>query len=600
VALPRVALPLLCLAAIAAFAVQDAGAVILPRPQGRTLSYQPIRPPRAAVTPFDSIFHDLDYGGGPVMASNTNYAVYWDPSGAPAYPSDYQPGLDQFFEDLAHDSGGVENVDSISAQYNDAAGQHASYDSHFGGALLDADPYPANGCRQAPICLTDAQIRAELGRFVKAARLPIDLAHEYFLLTPPGVESCFEAAGNRCSAGASEGHRAFCAYHGGIPVSAEGVIVYANDPYVAGGVCDDGNHPNGTTADATISGGLSHEHNESITDPEPNNAWTDWATGASTGYEVGDKCRTFSSATEFGTPPGTAADGAFYNQVINGHPYWYQQEWSNQGHECLQRLSLSGSPATATYTFQSSEHETSFDAGGSTAPGGVSYYEWQLGEFAGQAPIETTSPTFRTASSHAVLRVALTVFAADGTSAGTAHVVNIGAIPAPVVTKVTPTKAVAGDGTTITVTGANFVEGEATSVSFGGAAAAFTVVSGTKITAVAPATVVGTVDVTVSTRFGTSATSTKDLVKLLPAVTGVSPASGARAGGTAVTVTGAGFAPGATAFKFGTTLARSVECASSTTCTMTAPAHSPGLVDVKATVSKLTSAKVQADEFTYS
>jgi hypothetical protein len=33
---------------------------------------------------------------------------------------------------------------------------------------------------------------------------------------------------------------------------------------------------------------------------------------------------------------------------------------------------------------------------------------------------------------------------------------------------------------------------------------------------------------------------------------------------------------------------------------MTAPAHAAGLVDVKATVNKLTSAKVGADQFTYS
>ena len=54
--------------------------------------------------------------------------------------------------------------------------------------------------------------------------------------------------------------------------------------------CDDGNHPNGTTSDGVLEGGLSHEHVESITDPEPNNAWTDFANGEPTGYEIGDKC----------------------------------------------------------------------------------------------------------------------------------------------------------------------------------------------------------------------------------------------------------------------------------------------------------------------
>src|SRR5207245_1048150 len=100
--------------------------------------------------------------------------------------------------------------------------------------------------------------------------------------------------------------------------------------------------------DSALIGGLSHEHNESVTDPEPNNAWTDF--GAGTG-EIGDKCRTFAESTEYGAPLGTAANGAKYNQVIDGRLYWYQQEWSNKGHECRQRLAFTASEApTATFT----------------------------------------------------------------------------------------------------------------------------------------------------------------------------------------------------------------------------------------------------------
>lgn len=35
-------------------------------------------------------------------------------------------------------------------------------------------------------------------------------------------------------------------------------------------------------------------------------------------------------------------NGAKYNQVINGHFYWYQEEWSNDGHTCLQRYTRNG------------------------------------------------------------------------------------------------------------------------------------------------------------------------------------------------------------------------------------------------------------------
>ena len=405
-----------------------ASAVIVHLENGKTLSYQPLRG-GATIEPLDAFFSNLDYNGGPVMASNTNYAVYWRPSSAPAYPSDYQGGVNQYLTDLAHDSGGHENVESVSTQYNDAAGEFANYNSHFGGALIDTDPYPANGCKQATICLTDAQLRAELTKYVKAQGLPRDLAHEYFLLTPPGVEDCFEASGLKCSAGSKRPY--YCAYHGNVP-EGEGELIYSNDPYVTGNAgCDDGNHPNGTTSDGVLVGGLSHEHNESITDPEPNNAWTDFG---GTGGENGDKCRTFAETTEFGTPLGKASNGAKYNQIINGHLYWYQQEWSNQSNGCLQRLTFSGAEPTATFTSAADAgNEMTFNATGSTAPGGVARYNWQFNDGPGPTtPVETTMPTishvFPTKGAYVV---ALTVFASDGTSIGTARTIRV---PATVVT----------------------------------------------------------------------------------------------------------------------------------------------------------------------
>jgi PKD domain len=421
-----VAIALLATAMLAAGA-STAPAVIVRLANGRTLSYQPLRE-SSTISPFDAFFHNLDYNGGPVMASNTNYAVYWRPSGAPAYPSDYQPGINQYLTDLAHDSGGHENTDSVSTQYNDAAGDFASYSSRFGGALIDTDPYPANGCKQATICLTDAQLRSELSKYTSANHLPRDLAHEYILLTPPGVEDCFEASGLECSAGSKR--PTYCAYHGNVP-GAEGQLIYANDPYVSGNfLCEDGNHPNGTTSDGALEGGLSHEHNESITDPEPNNAWTDFG---GSGGENGDKCRTGVETSEFGTPLGKAPNGAKYNQLINGRFYWYQQEWSNQSNRCLQRLTFSGAEPTATFTSKPvAGNEVSFDASGSTAPGGVARYNWQFNDGKGNTPttpVETTTPTVaHTFATTGPYVVALTVFAKDGTSIGTARTIESGIV----------------------------------------------------------------------------------------------------------------------------------------------------------------------------
>jgi hypothetical protein len=421
-----IALALLA-AAVLALAAAPASAVIVKLSGGKAVSYQPLRGAQS-VKPFDLFFSNLDYNGGPVMPANTNYAVYWRPSGAPAYPAEYQSGVNQYLSDLAHDSGGHENTDSVSTQYNDAAGDFARYESEFGGALIDTDPYPPNGCKQATICLTDAQLTAELSKFVKAEGLPTDLAHEYFLLTPPKVEDCFEASGLECSAGSKR--PVYCAYHGNVSLGAGAVLIYGNDPYDTGILgCDDGNHPNGSTSDGVIEGGLSHEHNESITDPEPNNAWTDFVTGATTGYENGDKC-----VESMGTTLGTASNGAKYNQVINGHFYWYQEEWSNQGHACAQRFSFSGAEPTATFTSTpSGSNEAKFNASGSTAPGGVSRYSWQWGDRSEPAET-TTSTTTHKFPTKGPFVVALTVFAADGTSIGTARTIESGSVvPAPTV-----------------------------------------------------------------------------------------------------------------------------------------------------------------------
>jgi methionine-rich copper-binding protein CopC len=99
----------------------------------------------------------------------------------------------------------------------------------------------------------------------------------------------------------------------------------------------------------------------------------------------------------------------------------------------------------------------------------------------------------------------------------------------PAVTGVSPNGGGLPGGTTVTLTGTNFIG--ATAVFFGGIAAnSFTVNSSTQITAVAPASAVaGAVDVTVTTPGGTSATSSADrftYVAAPAAPTALTPTSG--------------------------------------------------------------------------
>ena len=131
-------------------------------------------------------------------------------------------------------------------------------------------------------------------------------------------------------------------------------------------------------------------------------------------------------------------------------------------------------------------------------------------------------------------------------------------------------------------------------------AAGFTVNSDTSITAVSPAAAAGTVDVTVVSAGGTSATSASDEFTFVaaPSLTSLSPEVGAVTGGTDVTITGTGFSD-ATAVFFGDTAA-GFTVNSDTSIDAFAPAvETPDNVAVTVTSIGGTSAHVAGDQFTY-
>jgi hypothetical protein len=498
----------------ATFAAQPAAAIVTHLRNGVTVGYEPISAGGllqgngpAGAQPLARGFSliaskgNVKYHGGPVMTSNDNYAFYWDPPGAPAYQAEYQSGINEYFEDLAHDSGGNQNTDSVAVQYGDSGGEFANYDSHFAGVILDTDPYPANGCAAAPICLTAEQLEAELAGYTAAHGLPNDLAHEYFLLTPPGVEDCLEAT--ECTPETS--HPFFCAFHGSI-ATARGPLIWSNLPDLAEiRGCEDGEFPNKRASDGEIQM-LTHEHLESVTDPETN-AWFTGEIG-----EIADKCRTGEDASEFGAALGRTADNTRFNQVVDGREYFYQQEWSNEEERCVQRSALE----------------------------------------------------------------------------------------LPAIAKLSPKSGPAAGGTTVKIKGTEFKE--VTAVQFGGVNTPFTVLSPILLTAVAPPGTSGEAGVSVTNAVGTSHVTIQNHFKYgSPTITGLSPSSGPLAGGIAVTIAGSGFAPGsATVFDFGKVAATGVSCASTSSCTVTAPSSSAaGVVQVTAVAGGKRSRVGPQAEFTY-
>jgi hypothetical protein len=268
------------------------------------------------------------------MNVNTTFAIFWGPSNAWDTNSaglTYTGLIEQYFGDVAADSkstaNAMNNVYYSDTQYYDTvtgSTRNIQDNSTYGGSYYDTTAYPQNGCtdKATSICLSDAQLQHEIQIDMAAGGWSNGIAPTggenqlILIFTPKGVGSC---AGSSCA------YTNYCAYHSWIGTGSSAVL-YANQPYANQNyriyTCNSGQWPNGNSADATLNV-VSHEHNEAITDQQ-GSAWYD-----SQGAENGDKC-----AWNFGTALGTA-NGAKYNQLINGNTYYLQQEWSNLNSGCV-------------------------------------------------------------------------------------------------------------------------------------------------------------------------------------------------------------------------------------------------------------------------
>jgi hypothetical protein len=282
-----------------------------------------------------------------VSTTITVTPVYWAPAGF-TYPSNYQSLTTQYVADVAHDSGLLTNVFSAATQYTNASNNHIQYNITAATAINDTTGYPSSGGCTADTgavypdntgytaCLTDAQIQNRLA----AHSLTGDFNHLYLVFLPKGVESCSTTSNNTHGGTCTLSHGGrgtFCGYHSNFGNSSTPTL-YADLPYAiegttntAGYTCSSnggqlqgggsvGNQSPNSNIDAdTVLSVTSHEMNEAITDPL-GTAWFD-----SSGNEDGDDCAyIYGDTTTFG-----GSSGAEFNQTINGHHYFTQEEFSN-------------------------------------------------------------------------------------------------------------------------------------------------------------------------------------------------------------------------------------------------------------------------------
>ena len=274
----------------------------------------------------------VTYRGGPLLGSTghpgdvTITPIYWAPAGY-SYPASYQTIINQYITDIAHDSGLKSNVYAVNTEYSqvvNGVSQQMAYALHAGAVITDSTtPFPTGGCTATPghgytACVTSDQIHTEITKAITAAGQPGDLSHIYIVLFPPNVQA---------ANGDAKSLEAYCGIHSDFRApGATTQTVYSEDVFVPSGNCNIFQEPNGSEeADGQI-GVISHELNESLTDP------VDAAPGYQdgTGQEVGDEC-----GGDYGPPLGytQAYDmtGTLYNQVINGHKYYTQSTFSSLG-----------------------------------------------------------------------------------------------------------------------------------------------------------------------------------------------------------------------------------------------------------------------------
>lgn len=284
---------------------------------------------------------------GPVMQAPTVFLIFWLPSGfhydsssTAAADTAYESLMSRFFTDIS--GSGYLNILS---QYPGVCGPPnlSNQTPCFGGVTvrgttIDTSAYTTHaGTATSP--LTDADMQAEVRKFITAQKLTQGLNMEFFVFLGAGVVDCL-------STGFCDNtFPGFCAYHSSFQLSGNTVVygVMPNADSFSGCGENISSGPNQLAADREIIA-MSHEFSESISDPRVNDsvAWHDDIANR----EVGDNCNTD------GNPVlgSIGSDGS--NTNINGHAYVLQTEWSNDDDGCILSFANKFTGPTAENTFR--------------------------------------------------------------------------------------------------------------------------------------------------------------------------------------------------------------------------------------------------------
>ena len=241
----------------------------------------------------------INYHGGPVMLGTTHVYYIW-------YGNWSGNSATTILTDLAGSIGGSPYF-NINSTYFNGAGTHVSNAVAYAGSTTDSYSHGTS--------LSDADIQAVVGSAISAGKLPKDTDAVYFVLTSADVT----ASSGFCTQ--------YCGWHTHGTLSGSDIkYSFVGNPDRCPAACADQTvGPNGNAGADGMASIISHELEETVTDPDLN-AWYDRR-----GMENADKC-----AWTFGTQY-TVSNGARANMRLGTRDYLIQQNWVNaSGGFCAQ------------------------------------------------------------------------------------------------------------------------------------------------------------------------------------------------------------------------------------------------------------------------
>ena len=232
----------------------------------------------------------ITYHGGPVILGTTNVYYIW-------YGNWSGNSATTILTDLAGNIGGSPYF-NINTTYYNGSNTHVLNAVVFHGATFDSYSHGTS--------LSDSAIQAIVSGAISSGALPKDTNGVYFVLTSSDVT----ASSGFCTQ--------YCGWHTHGTISGSDIkYSFVGNPDRCPSACEaQTKGPNGNAGADGMASIISHELEETVTDPDLN-AWYD-----SRGAENADKC-----AWTFGTT--YTSNGALANMRLGSRDYLIQRNWVN-------------------------------------------------------------------------------------------------------------------------------------------------------------------------------------------------------------------------------------------------------------------------------